>query len=83
MSISPEDIRSKKRSQDIATARQVVMYLSRKLTVMSLQSIGNIVGGRDHTTVINGINRVESKMKEDQAFSNSIETIIKKLDTNA
>lgn len=83
MSISPEDIRSKKRSQDIATARQVVMYLSRKLTVMSLQSIGNIVGGRDHTTVINGINRVEAKMKEDQAFSNSIETIIKKLDTNA
>ena len=45
MNISPDDIRSKKRSQDIATARQVVMYLCRKLTVMSLQSAGNIVGG--------------------------------------
>ena len=83
MNISPDDIRSKKRSQDIATARQVVMYLCRKLTVMSLQSAGNIVGGRDHTTVINGINRVEAKRKEDPAFNNTIETIIKKLDTNA
>ena len=44
---------------------------------------GNIVGGRDHTTVINGINRVEAKRKEDPAFNNTIETIIKKLDTNA
>lgn len=77
MNISPDDIRSKKRSQDIATARQVVMYLCRKLTVMSLQSAGNIVGGRDHTTVINGINRVEAKRKEDPAFNNTIETIIK------
>ena len=80
MNISPEDIRSKKRSQDIATARQIVMYLCRKLTVMSLQSIGNIVGGRDHTTVMNGINRVNAKIKEDPSFNNTIDTITKKMD---
>lgn len=79
--ISIQDICSKKRSQDIATARQIVMYLCRKLTVMSLQSVGNIVGGRDHTTVINGEKRVELKRNEDPSFNNSIETIIKKLDT--
>ena len=83
MNVSADDIRSKKRSQDIATARQVVMYLCRKLTVMSLQSVGNVVGGRDHTTVISGINRVEVKRKEDPAFNNMIETIIKKLDTKS
>lgn len=83
MNVSPNDIRSKKRSQDIVTARQLIMYLCRKLTVMSLQSVGNVVGGRDHTTVINGINRVELKKKEDESFSNMIDTIIKKLDTKS
>ena len=83
MNVSIADIRSKKRTADIVTARQLVMYLCRKLTVMSLQSVGNIVGGRDHTTVINGINRVEIRKKEDEAFSNSIDKISKKLDTTA
>lgn len=83
MGISPVDIRSKKRSQDIATARHIVMYLCRKLTVMSLSSTGNIVGGKDHTTVISGVKRVEQKRKEDPEFNNTIETIIKKLDTHA
>lgn len=83
MNVSIADIRSKKRTADIVTARQLVMYLCRKLTVMSLQSVGNIVGGRDHTTVINGINRVEIRIKEDESFSNSIDKITKKLDTSA
>jgi chromosomal replication initiator protein len=77
--ISVDDILSKKRSQDIANARQIVMYICRHYTVLSLQSIGNAVGGKDHTTVINGINRVESKIKEDYQFKSSVDAIIKKL----
>lgn len=79
MNISADDIRSKKRSQDIATARQVVMYLCREYTVLALKSIGNSVGGKDHATVLNGIKRVEEKMNLDPMFKSSIDTIIKKL----
>ena len=79
LNISANDIRSTKRNQDIATARQIVMYICRTYTVMSLQSIGKAVGGKDHTTVINGIKRVEDKMKKDASFKNTIDTIVKKL----
>ncbi len=79
MNISEEDIRSKKRSQDIATARQIVMYLCREYTVLALKSIGNAVGGKDHATVINGIKRIEEKIISDPSFKASIDTIVKKL----
>lgn len=79
LGISVEDILSKKRSQDIANARQIAMYLCRQYTVVSLQSIGNAVGGKDHTTVINGLKRVEAKLKEDSQFKSTVDTIIKKL----
>lgn len=79
LGINEDDIRSKKRSQDIATARQIVMYLCREYTVLALKSIGNTVGGKDHATVINGIKRVEEKINKDPAFKASIDTIVKKL----
>lgn len=82
MGVSEDDIRSKKRSQDIATARQVVMYLCREHTVLALKSIGNAVGGKDHATVINGITRVEAKMAEDPSFKSTIDTLVKKLNPN-
>ncbi len=79
MNISENDIKSKKRSQDIATARQIIMYLLRKYTLLSLKSVGNTVGGRDHTTVMNGCKRVEEKYNNEESFKNTIDTIIKKL----
>ncbi len=82
LGIPEKDLYSKKRSQDIATARHTVMYLCRKYTVLSLKSIGNIVGGRDHTSVMNGIKRIEEKINEDELFKSSFDTIIKKLNPN-
>jgi len=79
MGISEDDIRSKKRSQDIAIARQIVMYLCRKLTVLALRSIGNSVGCKDHSTVISGIKRIEEKISDDPSFKTTIDTIIKKI----
>lgn len=79
MGVSEDDIRSKKRSQEIATARQIVMYLCREYTVLALKSIGNAVGGKDHATVLNGVNRVETKIKEDPSFKATIDTLIKKI----
>lgn len=79
MGISVDDICSKKRSADIATARQIVMYLCREYTVLSLKSIGNSVGGKDHATVLNGVKRVEERLLIDPSFKSTIDTIIKKL----
>lgn len=74
------DIVSSKRSQDIATARQVAMYLCRKyLDRYSLQQIGNSVGRRDHSTVLNGIEKIKKLMEKDPQLKNTIETIEKKM----
>lgn len=75
MSVSVEDLESKKRTKDIAYARQVAMYLCRKLLDLSLPSIGNEFGGRHHSTVIHGISLVEKNIKEDQNIKDLIESI--------
>ena len=57
--ISPNELSSKVRTSKIAMARHIAMYLCRTLLTSSLSQIGNEFGGRDHTTVINGIEKVE------------------------
>ena len=79
MEVNIQDITSTKRSKDIALARQTVMYLSRELTDKSLQTIGKVVGGKDHATVYNGIKRVEDKIKKDSSFASTINVIINKI----
>ena len=79
MNVPVADILSTKRSKDIATARQTVMYLSRNLTDKSLQAIGETVGGKDHATVYNGIKRIEDKVKNDPTFESTINVIINKI----
>ena len=79
MEVPVADILSTKRSKDIATARQTVMYLSRNLTDKSLQAIGETVGGKDHATVYNGIKRIEEKVKNDPQFETTINVIINKI----
>lgn len=80
MNVPYDDITSSKRSQDIATARQIVMYLCRKyLERYSLQQIGAAVGGRDHSTVLNGIDKINKLIDKDPNIKITIETIEKKL----
>lgn len=80
MNIPYDDITSSKRSQDIATARQIAMYLCRKyMEHYSLQQIGAAVGGRDHSTVLNGIDKIKTLMEKDSNMKLTIETIEKKL----
>lgn len=81
--ISVADIMSTKRSKDIATARQLVMYLCRNLTDKSLQAIGEAVGGKDHATVCNGIKRIDDRMKEDSEFNQTVHVIINKLNPDS
>ena len=70
--ISPEDITGSKRSNAIAKPRQIAMYLSRQLLDMSLPKLGEHFGGRDHTTVIHGINKVQESLKTDKNLQSVI-----------
>ncbi|MBE5925065.1 MAG: chromosomal replication initiator protein DnaA [Lachnospiraceae bacterium] len=78
--ITYEDIISSKRSKEIATARQIVMFLCRKyLDRYSLNQIGDAVGGKDHSTVINGINRITNLIETDTNMKITIDEIEKKI----
>lgn len=69
------DMTSKRRARIIARPRQVAMYLSKKLTKRSLPDIGRRFGGRDHTTVMHAVKRIESLRAEDAAFNAQIEAV--------
>lgn len=65
LSLPPDLLRAKTRKQEVVTARQIAMYLSKELTNSSLKTIGLHFGGRDHSTVIHAYQTVEDLMKED------------------
>jgi chromosomal replication initiator protein len=56
-------------------ARQVAIYLTRELTDLSLPQIGRLYGGRDHSTVLNSIRRVEARLSEDQSFAAQVQAL--------
>lgn len=66
--VTPADIVSKKRPREIAYPRQIVMYLCRKLTDMSLPKIGEVIGKRDHTTVLHGYEKINNELKTDNTL---------------
>ena len=77
--ISPDDMCSKKKSQDIVYPRQIAMYLCRILTETSLQSIGTALGRKDHTTVMYAIEKIANEVKISDSTKNTIEVIKKKI----
>ncbi|WP_213975113.1 chromosomal replication initiator protein DnaA [Tepidanaerobacter acetatoxydans] len=78
-SINPEEFKSKKRTKDLAFARQVAMYLCCELTDLSLPKIGEKFGGRDHTTVIHARDKITRDIQEDSQLSNAVESLKKKI----
>lgn len=77
--ITSADIYSVNKSRNIAFPRQIAMYLCRKFTDYSLSDIGKIMGNRDHTTILHGIDKVEKSIKKDPALQNTIEVLTKKI----
>lgn len=63
--LKPEELRSSKRTRNIAYPRQIAMYLCRKLTDLSLPKIGEKFGGRDHTTIIHGFDKISRELQTD------------------
>ena len=78
-SISISDLKSSKRNSNIAIPRQIAMYLCRLMTDTPLKSIGIILGGRDHSTVSHGIDKITEEIKVNDALSNTIDIIKKKI----
>lgn len=70
--LTVEKILSAQRSKDIATARQVAMYLSKKLTTNSFPSIGKKFGGKNHATVIHSINKIEAQIENDDKLRQDV-----------
>jgi len=77
-SIEPSVLRGQGRSKDISQARQIAMYLIRRMTNLSLKEIGAEFGNRDHSTVLSALNRMESLAKTDPEKAE----IIKDITTN-
>lgn len=77
--ITPQDIRSNKRSAQISSARQISIYIVREITQMSMSTIGEEFGGRDHSTIVYAIQQVEKNMRNDQRYKETIEDIIKNI----
>ena len=75
--ISVDDLRSKKRSANIAFPRQIAMYLCRQLTDESFPKIGIEFGGKDHSTVMHSCDKIEKEMKNNKELEKTIEKLIK------
>jgi chromosomal replication initiator protein len=79
MQVKPSDIKGDRRQQGIARARQVSMYLTRKITGLSYPAIGEKFGGKDHSTVINAEQRIEQLMKEEDELRATVESLLRRL----
>ena len=78
--ITMADIAGNKRNNEIVVPRQIAMYLCRKMTEASLKNIGNLLGKRDHTTIINGQKKIEEELKSNNtSLKNNIDIIMKKI----
>lgn len=67
-----DDLTGSSRTQTVATARQIAMYLCRELTELSLPKIGQEFGGRDHSTVMHGVKKIRQLMKERRSVYNQV-----------
>jgi chromosomal replication initiator protein len=75
------DMSSARRARAVARPRQVAMYLSKQLTSRSLPEIGRAFGGRDHTTVMHAVRKVEELVKSDSAFAEDVELLTRMLES--
>lgn len=77
--LSKEDLLSKKRTQEIVLARQIITYIARILAHLSLSDIGRRLGGKDHTTVLHAFSRISALMKEDPALERRILSLMNEI----
>jgi chromosomal replication initiator protein len=77
--VTAEELKGRRRNQDIVRPRQVAMYLARNETQASLPEIGNALGGRDHTTALYSIQKIEGLLEEDSTLRRQVAAIQEQL----
>jgi chromosomal replication initiator protein len=77
--VSRSDLLSSRRTANVVRPRQVAMYLAKTLTLRSLPEIGRRFGGRDHTTVLHAVRKIEGLVGSDQALADEIELLKRQL----
>lgn len=73
--VTPEEVKSSKRNSYINEPRQIIMYLCRKYTGISLVELGKLLG-RDHSTIISGVDKIVNKMNEEPEFKDTIKLLV-------
>jgi chromosomal replication initiator protein len=77
--VSRSDLLSSRRTANVVRPRQVAMYLAKTLTLRSLPEIGRRFGGRDHTTVLHAVRKIEALVAKDTALSEEVESLKRQL----
>lgn len=77
--LTTSDLLSQRRSKEISYPRQVAMYLCRNMTETPLQEIGKAMGGRDHTTIIHGIEKITKDLENTPTLQNTVDILKKKM----
>ena len=73
------DLLSERRTRSVARPRQMAMYLCKQHTTRSYPDIGRRFGGRDHTTVLHGVRKIEELMAQDDQIARDVEALTRKL----
>ncbi len=77
--ITVEEIKGDKRAKKISYPRQISMYLIREMTSTNLQGIGALMGGKDHTTILHGVKKIEEELQKSETTQNLIALLKKKI----
>ena len=80
--LSIDQMISKNRTITVAKPRQIAMYLCKQMTDSPLEAIGSLLGGRDHSTIIHGANKISEDIKKNKELETQINTIKKKINPN-
>jgi chromosomal replication initiator protein len=73
--LTPEEIKGSRRRQNIVLARQTAMYLCRKLLGVSYPALGRIFGGKDHSTVLYSVKKIEELQQDDQEINDMLKEL--------
>ncbi len=80
--VTVEQMRSKSRSSDVAKPRQMAMYLCKTMTSDSYEYIGELLGDRDHSTILHGVKKITDDISSDSAVKHAVEIVKKKINPN-
>jgi chromosomal replication initiator protein len=76
--LSVAELKSDSRIQEIAWARQVAMYVLRKKLELPLQTIGKLLGGRDHSTILHGVRRVHVELQRNASIKQEVAGLLRR-----